>query len=169
MTQGIATTLLMASIGAKQNKGLDIKQLKLCMLRPKAFNHNDIDGALNKLEQVAHYLYSTKVGGATYWFESKANINILIAQAKSEVKKEDIEAEIINRLKNSVSYVHELNVLVCPSADVPEQKRLTIVILPPSKTMPTGSNPSVSLTNTIKEIALKKGIVSVYIEIQYFI
>lgn len=157
MTQCIATTLLMASIGAKQNKGLDIKQLKLCMLRPKAFNHNDIDGALNKLEQVAHYLYSTKVGGATYWFESKANINILIAQAKSEVKKEDIEAEIINRLKNSVSYVHELNVLVCPSADVPEQKRLTIVILPPSKTMPTGSNPSVSLTNTIKEIALKKG------------
>ena len=157
LTQGIATTLLMASVGAKQNKGLDIKQLKLCVLRPKAFNHNDIDGALNKLEQVAHYLYSTKVGGATYWFESKANINILIAQAKSEVKKEDVEAEIIKRLKNSASFIHEINVLVCPTGDVPEQKQLTLVILPPSIAMPTGGTPSHCLTTAVKEIALKRG------------
>lgn len=49
LTQGIATTLLMASVGVKQ-KGLSIKELKLCLLRPKTFNHNDVDGALNKLE-----------------------------------------------------------------------------------------------------------------------
>ena len=157
MTQGIATTLLMASVGAKQNKGLDIKQLKLCVLRPKAFNHNDIDGALNKLEQVAHYLYSSKVGGATYWFESKANINILIAQAKAEVKKEDVEAEIVKKLKASANFIHELNVLVCPSSDVPEQKQLTLVILHPRLAMPTGGTTSYSLTQAVKEIATKKG------------
>ena len=157
LTQGIATTLLMASVGAKQNKGLDIKQLKLCVLRPKAFNHNDIDGALNKLEQVAHYLYSSKVGGATYWFESKANINILIAQAKSEVKKEDVDAEIIKRLKNSASYIRDINVLVCPTGDVPEQRHLTLVILPPNLAMATGGNPSGGLVNVVKEIALKRG------------
>ena len=157
MTQGIATTLLMASVGAKQNKGLDIKQLKLCVLRPKAFNHNDIDGALNKLEQVAHYLYSSKVGGATYWFESKANINILIAQAKAEVKKEDVEAEIVKKLKASANFIHELNVLVCPSSDVPEQKQLTLVILHPRLAMPTGGSTSYSLTQAVKEIATKRG------------
>ena len=157
MTQGIATTLLMASVGAKQNKGLDIKQLKLCVLRPKAFNHNDIDGALNKLEQVAHYLYSSKVGGATYWFESKANINILIAQAKAEVKNEDVEAEIVKKLKASANFIHELNVLVCPSSDVPEQKQLTLVILHPRFAMPTGGTTSYSLTQAVKEIATKKG------------
>ena len=157
LTQGIATTLLMASVGAKQNKGLDIKQLKLCVLRPKAFNHNDIDGALNKLEQVAHYLYSSKVGGATYWFESKANINILIAQAKSEVKKEDVDAEIIKRLKNSASYIRDINVLVCPTGDVPEQRHLTLVILPPNLAMATGGNPTGGLVNVVKEIALKRG------------
>ena len=157
MTQGIATTLLMASVGAKQNKGLDIKQLKLCVLRPKAFNHNDIDGALNKLEQVAHYLYSSKVGGATYWFESKANINILIAQAKAEVKKEDVEAEIVKKLKASANFIHELNVLVCPTGDVPEQKQLTLVILHPRLAMPTGGSTSYSLTQAVKEIATKRG------------
>ena len=157
LTQGIATTLLMASVGARQNKGLDLKQLKLCVLRPKAFNHNDIDGALNKLEQVAHYLYSSKVGGATYWFESKANINILIAQAKAEVKKEDVDAEIVSRLKTSANFIHELNVLVCPTGDVPEQKQLTLVILPPRLAMPTGGVASTMLTSAVKEIALKRG------------
>lgn len=157
MTQGIATTLLMASVGARQNKGLDIKQLKLCVLRPKAFNHNDIDGALNKLEQVAHYLYSSKVGGATYWFESKANINILIAQAKSEVKPEDVQAEIVKKLKASSSFIHELNVLVCPTSDVPEQKQLSLVILHPKYAMPTSGASSYTLTNAVKEIATKRG------------
>ena len=157
MTQGIATTLLMASVGAKQNKGLDIKHIKLCVLRPKAFNHNDVDGALNKLEQVAHYLYSTKVGGATYWFESKANINILISQAKSEVKPQDVEAEIVKKLKASASFIHEINVLVCPTGDVPEQKQLTLVILHPSLVMPTGGTPSYNLTNAVKNIATKRG------------
>jgi len=157
LTQGIATTLLMASVGANQNKGLDIKQLKLCMLRPKAFNHNDIDGALNKLEQVAHYLYSSKVGNATYWFHSKANINILIAQAKSEVKKDDIEADIIKRLKNAASAIHSINVLVCPTGDIAEQKQLTLVVMPPNITAPTGGVASSTLDNAIKNIALKRG------------
>lgn len=157
LTQGIATTLLMASVGAKQNKGLDIKQLKLCVLRPKAFNHNDVDGSLNRLEQVAHYLHSAKVGISTYWFESKANINILLSQAKGEVKADEVNSEILRRLKNSVSFIHEINVLVCPTADVPEQRSLTMVILHPQYSMPTGGGKAVQLEGQVKKIALSKG------------
>ena len=156
LTQGIATTLLMASVGTN-NKGLDIKELKLCMLRPKAFNHNDINGALNKLEEVAHYLHSSKGGVATYWFESKANINILISQAKSEVKQDDVNAEIVRRVKQASSFVHELNVLTCPTSDVPEQRKLTLVILHPQLAMPTGGQATPSLNNAVKAIALHRG------------
>ena len=155
LTQGIATTLLMASIGVKQ-KGLDIKQLKLCVLRPKAFNHNDVDGALNKLEQVAHYLHSAKVGNATYWFESKANINILLSQAKVEIKQDEIETEILLRLKSSAQFVNEINVLVAPTGDIPEQKSLTLVIMHPMFAKPTGTK-SLKLDNAIKNIATHKG------------
>ena len=155
LTQGIATTLLMASIGVKQ-KGLDIKQLKLCVLRPKAFNHNDVDGALNKLEQVAHYLHSAKVGNATYWFESKANINILLSQAKVDIKQEEAEAEILSRLKASAQFVNELNVMVAPTGDIPEQKTLSLVIMHPSYAKPTGSKLG-SLDKAINIIATKKG------------
>ena len=55
------------------------------MLRPSAFQHSEINNALNKLEQVAYYLYSTNVGAKTYWFQAKPNINILINSAKSEI------------------------------------------------------------------------------------
>jgi hypothetical protein len=157
LTQGIATTILMASIGAEQNKGLDLKQIKLCVLRPKAFNHNDVDGALNKLEQVAHYLHTAKVGSATYWFESKANINILLSQAKSDIKQDEIETEILRRLRTSVAYVHEVNVLVNPSEDVPEQRSLTMVVMHPKYSMPTGGIASNTLQHAIETIALKRG------------
>ena len=155
LTQGIATTLLMASIGVKQ-KGLDIKQIKLCVLRPKAFNHNDVDGSLNKLEQVAHYLHTAKVGTATYWFESKANINILLSQAKVDIKQEETDAEIITRLKNSAQFINELNVMVAPTGDIPEQKSLSLAIMHPKYAKPTGSK-SGALENAIKTIATQKG------------
>lgn len=157
LTQGIATTLLMASVGVKQ-KGLSIKELKLCLLRPKAFNHNDVDGALNKLEQRAHYLHSSKVGETSFWFESKANVNILLQQAKAEIKDADVEAEILKRLRISANYVHGkgLNILIAPTGDVPEQKSLTLVVMSPAYAKPTGGT-STSLEQTICRIATKKG------------
>ena len=157
LTQGIATTLLMASVGAKQNKGLNLKQLKLCVLRPKAFNHNDVDGALNKLEQVAHYLHVAKVGVTTYWFESKANINILLSQAKGEIKQEEIDSEIIRMLQEKTKNISEIKILVSPSTEVPEQKQLTLAIMHPKYAIPTGGNPSISLQKAIETIALTHG------------
>ena len=158
LAQGIATTLLMASVGAKQNKGLDKKQLKLCVLRPKAFNHNDIDTALGRLEQIAHYLYSSRVGGTqSYWFESRANINILVAQAKMEIKDDEVNDEIVRRLKSSASFVRDLNVIVCPTGDVPEQKQLTLVVLPSAYTLPVGGNVTGNLERVVNTIALQRG------------
>lgn len=155
LTQGIATTLLMASVGVRQ-RGMTIKAIKLCMLRPQAFNHNDINTALGKFEQVAHYLHTAKMETTTYWFESKANINILLSQAKNEIKQEEIDGEIISRVKTSMNYISELNVIVNPQTDVPEQKTLTLVILPPKLAKSLGSNDG-TLNNAIKNIATKRG------------
>lgn len=131
ITQGVATTLLLASVGGDHQHGLSIPELKLCMLRPGAFNHNDINGALNKLEDVAHYLYSSNTGGKRYWFQSKANINILLNQAKSEVSIDEMNVEILKRLKALNPIGSPFRVLVDPSEDIPEQKSLTLVILHP--------------------------------------
>ena len=131
LTQGVATTLLLASVGGDHQHGLSMQELKLCMLRPNAFNHNDIDGVLNKLESVAHYLYSSNTGGKRFWFQSKPNINILLNQAKSEVKVEEMNVEILRRLKSINLMGSPFHVLVDPSSDIPEQKSLTLIILHP--------------------------------------
>jgi hypothetical protein len=156
LTQGIATTILMASLGNLQNKGITINELKLCVLKPNSFNHNDVNGALNKLEQVAHYLYSLSVGNRSYWFQAKPNINILINQAKSEVSQKDNFAEIIQRLSSNARGIGNLKVLVNPTSDVPEQKSLTLVILGPEyATHPVNIN--YTTEHLIKKIALNKG------------
>lgn len=155
LTQGIATTLLMASVGVKQ-RGMTIKGIKLCMLRPQAFNHNDINTALGKLEQVAHYLHTAKMEATTYWFESKANINILLSQAKNDIKQEEMDGEIVSRVKTSTNLVGDLNIIVNPQAEVPEQKTLTLVILPPKFAKSLGGNDG-TLNNVIKDIATKRG------------
>ena len=95
----VMTTLLMASVGSAQSKGLTVKRLKLCMLRPDAFKHLAIDTTLSQLENVAHYMYRSTIGGEqSYWFQSKPNINILINQAKGDVKEEEIDAQILQML-----------------------------------------------------------------------
>ena len=106
-------------------------ELKLCMLRPGAFNHNDINGSLNKLEDVAHYLYSSNTGGKRYWFQSKANINILLNQAKGEVSVDEMNVEILKRLKAINLMGSPFKVLVDPSSDIPEQKSLTLILMHP--------------------------------------
>ncbi len=131
ITQGVATTLLLASVGGDHQHGLSMPELKLCMLRPGAFNHNDINGSLNKLEDVAHYLYSSNTGGKRYWFQSKANINILLNQAKSEVTVDEMNEEILKRLKAVTQKGGPFKVLVDPSGDIPEQKSLTLILMHP--------------------------------------
>lgn len=157
ITQGVATTLLLASVGGDHQRGLSMPELKLCMLRPGAFNHNDVNGSLNKLEDVAHYLYSSNTGGKRYWFQSKPNINILLNQAKSEVTVDERNVEILRRLKSVNLMGSPFNVLVDPSGDIPEQKRLTLILLHPKYSAAIDRiNPDTE--RIVNHIATKRGL-----------
>lgn len=157
LTQGIATTLFMASVSNTTHKGLTMKQIKLCVLKPRSFNHVDVDSALNRLEPIAHYLYSSSIGEKKYWFQSKANINILINQAKSNVENHEINAETMHRLNSSASFVHNIKVLVAPTGDVPEQQRLCLVIAEPKYAFSVGSAIPLSTKKYITDIATTRG------------
>ncbi len=139
LVEGIANTLLFASVGDPSKNGLSMKELKKCMLKPNAFNHNDIDGALNKYEQVAQYMHTSTIGEKRYWFQSKPNINIIINQAKDEVREAEVDAEIVKRLKNSLNFFNGLKVLVNPSSDIPEQTSLTAIVMGPEYASPQDS------------------------------
>jgi hypothetical protein len=159
LTQSIASVILMNSFGSEgTNKGISVPELKLNLLVPHGFNHNSINGALDELESNAYYLYyaQSSSAGKRYWFHTKPNINILINQAKGDVKTEDISAEIINRLHQKSRNIHVFNVLVNPAEDIPEQQKPTLLILSPGYLAnPNGINKST--LSLIEKTATKKG------------
>lgn len=158
LATAVTTTVLMASVGSSSQKGLSLKQLKLCLLKPDAFQHIDIDSTLNQLENIVHYMYRSSIGGEqSYWFQSKPNINILINQAKGDVKEDEVNAEILRMVKHGVQNVAQVKVLVDPTGDVPEQKQLTFVVMHPKYAAAAGGNISNSAKNAIRQIAQMRG------------
>lgn len=158
LATAVTTTVLMASVGSSSQKGLSQKQLKLCLLKPDAFQHIDIDSTLNQLENIVHYMYRSSIGGEqSYWFQSKPNINILINQAKGDVKEDEVNAEILRMVKHGVQNVAQVKVLVDPTGDVPEQKQLTFVVMHPKYAAAAGGNISNSAKNAIRQMAQMRG------------
>ncbi len=158
LATAVTTTVLMASIGSSSQRGLTLKQLKLCLLKPDAFQHIDIDSTVNQLENVVHYMYKSSIGGEqSFWFQSKPNINILVNQAKGDVKEEEVNAEIMRMVKQSVANMGQVKVLVDPTGDVPEQKQLTFVVMHPKYTVAAGGDVSRSAQYAIKQMAQMKG------------
>jgi hypothetical protein len=126
------------------------------MVKPDGFNHNDINGAMDRMEGNAHYLYYSSTGIKRYWFDTTPNVNILINQAKGDIKTPDITAEIIRRVIEKSKGIQLFNTLVNPSEDIPEQMKPTLVILSPQYL----ANPNEVNGKTkpvIEKLATKKG------------
>ncbi|PKN69055.1 MAG: hypothetical protein CVU54_12145 [Deltaproteobacteria bacterium HGW-Deltaproteobacteria-12] len=157
ITQGVAATILLGTFGSKgQNKGVGVDEIKLCMIKPEGFNHNDINGALDRMEGNAHYLYYSSTGQKRYWFDTTPNINILINQGKGDIKSSDINAEIIKRISEKTKKVQLFNTLVNPLDDIPEQMKPTLVIMSPVYSANTNEVSGKAKT-LIEKIATKKG------------
>lgn len=159
LTQSITSVILMTSFGSDgANKGISVPEIKLHILTPNGFNHNSINGALDELESSAYYLYYAQTGGAgkRFWFNTKPNVNILINQAKADIKTGDIEAEILRRIRERTGRVQLFNVLVDPSEDIPEQMKPTLVLLHPKFTA-SPEEVNGKTKPVIEKIATKKG------------
>ena len=158
LAQGIAASILLASVGPSTdpNRGLDTKNIKFCSVRPGAFNQNSVDGVLNELRSRAHYLHAVDQVRGPFRFETEKNMNILIAEARSNVSQEAVDAEILRRLNAEKNACRAATVLVAPT-DVPEQKQLTFVVMPPRFVVPSGTDIPDDVSGEIAKIALKRG------------
>lgn len=161
LAKGIASTILLGSFGSTGgNRGISMQELKLCVLKPGAFNHNSVNGALDAMENRAHYLYYSSTGAVSkrYWFHTKPNINILINQAKNEdVDDDQIEQNIIERLSDGLRRVSRFKTIVDPSEEIPEQKQPTLLVLHPRHQVKLSGEINGKVKPLIKRIATKKG------------
>ncbi|MCX7840757.1 MAG: ATP-binding protein, partial [Anaerolineae bacterium] len=103
---------------------------------------NYTDGALLLLEERGFFLHTASAGmlGKRYWFGTKPTLNKLIVQYRQPLQREEFDLEIVQKIEQQVKAlkpgIATWRVLVDPQTDLPEQKSLTLLIMPPSFVLP---------------------------------
>ena len=136
--EGLASAILLGSFGGQGGRsGFSAKDLKLASSR-HGLNWNYTDGALLELENRCFYLHAVAAGslGKRYWFGTKPTLNKLVVQYRQQNAKEDFIDQIIEnlRIESRISSIGGATwrVIVDPAEDLPEQRSLALLILPPS-------------------------------------
>lgn len=136
--QGLAAAILLGSFGGQGGRsGFSSKDLKLACSR-YGLNWNYGDGALLELENRCFYLHTAAAGslGKRYWFGTKPTLNKLVVQYRQQSANRDFTDAIIDHLRaesrKGVLAGATWRVLVNPAQDLPEQRSLSVLILPPS-------------------------------------
>ena len=136
--RGIASAILLGSFGGEgERSGFSAKDVKIACSRP-GLNWSYTDGALLELEQRCFYLHTAPAGnlGKRYWFGTKPTLNKLVVQYRQRVSGESFDEEILETLHERSRSLRPREatwrLVVDPSADLPEQKGLTLLLLPPT-------------------------------------
>ena len=136
--RGLAAAALFGSFGSNgEHSGFSSKDIKLACSR-HGLNWSYTEGALLELEQRCFYLHSTAAGslGKRYWFGAKPTLNKLVVQYRQQIANADFEAEILDDLRtearNSAAADESWRVIVAPEQSLPEQRSLTLLVLPPA-------------------------------------
>lgn len=146
IVEGLAAAILLGSFGGQvERAGYSSKDLKLAVSRP-SLNWNYTDGAILAFEERAFYLHQASAGslGKRYWFGTKPTLNNLIVQYRQTFAARVFDAEIVEELTRQTREMKSGNatwkVLVDPGTDLPEQKSLALVVLPPSAALGDNGN-----------------------------
>jgi hypothetical protein len=161
--RGLASAILLGSFGGQGGRsGFSSKDLKLACAR-QGLNWNYADGALLELETRCFYLHTTTAGslGKRYWFGTKPTLNKLVVQYRQQSAKENFEEEILEDLR-AESQKGALagatwRVIVNPAEDLPEQKSLTLLVLPPSLAWDENGGVKDAISERVKAISTRCG------------
>ena len=129
----IARTVFLGSAATHAVRGISTRQIHLGTTIPGqgVAIYND---ALNRMNGSLYYLYNLD---DRYYFDAEPNLNQVAHAREAELRDEDIQEEIVKRLKNTVG--RRSDVQVCPTApsDVPDTDKLQLVVLPPRASIPS--------------------------------
>lgn len=161
--QGLASAILLGSFGGQgQKSGFSAKDLRFACSR-YGLNWSYTDGALLELENRCFYLHTAVAGnlGKRYWFGSKPALNMLVVRYRHQNAKKTFDEEILEALRTNTQkgIVGEATwrVVVNPEADLPEQKALTLLILPPSLAWGNNGGGKETIRERILELSKKCG------------
>jgi hypothetical protein len=161
--RGLASAILLGSFGGQGGRsGFSAKDLKLACSK-HGVNWNYTDGALLELENRCFFLHTATVGslGKRYWFGTKPTLNKLVVQYRQQSAKENFTEEILENLR-AESQKGALagatwRVIINPAEDLPEQKSLTLLVLPPSLAWDENGGAKDAIQERVKAISTRCG------------
>ncbi|RLE33859.1 hypothetical protein DRJ24_04700 [Candidatus Acetothermia bacterium] len=163
IARGLAAAILLGSFGGQgERAGFSTKELKLAGSR-YGVNWGYLDGAIMELENRCFYLHSALAGslGKRYWFGTKPTLNKLVVQYRQQSANEDFAEEILEDLRTAAKKQPTgeatWRVIVDPGADLPEQKSLTLLILPPSLAWDDSGGDNTEVRERVLEISSRCG------------
>jgi hypothetical protein len=160
--QGLGAAIMLGSFGGKGGKsGFSSKDLRLACSR-HGLNWNYTDGALLELENRCFYLHTAAAGslGKRYWFGTKPTLNKLVIQYRQQNADLSFEEEILDDLRECQKKPlggATWRVIVDPAKDLPEQKSLTLLILPPSVAWDENGRAKEEVQQLVSEISKRCG------------
>ena len=114
--------------------------------------------ALGRMNGALYYLYNTD---NRYYFHAEENLNKVATDRADTLSERDVEECVIAQLNEAVAAGRRrrADVVVCPqnSGDVRDLDAVQLVILPPSKFLPSRSSDSDEATPTAQDILLNRG------------
>lgn len=161
--RGLASAILLGSFGGQGGRsGFSSKDLKLACSR-HGLNWNYSDGALLELENRCFYLHTVTAGslGKRYWFGTKPTLNKLVVQYRQQIVGQDFSEAIIESARNEAQKGAlagaTWRVLIDPAEDLPEQRSLTLLILPPSVGWEENAEAKSAILAKVKSISVRCG------------
>ena len=128
VASSLATCIFFYSPPISERKGISIQRLRVAFLRegiPPAI----VGDALKKLEDIDGPLYLHFEKGL-YYFSGQVGLNRIILDKEEAIKEQEIEDEIKRRIEKIAGKDFEVYVWPKSSSDIPDNKRLKLVILP---------------------------------------
>ena len=172
--QGLAAAILLGSFGGQGGRsGFSSKDLKLACSK-QGVNWNYTDGALLELENRCFYLHTATAGslGKRYWFGTKPTLSKLVVQYRQQMAKDTFDEAILEDLRAEVGgqasslrpgdagrmpATPTWRVIVDPAEDLPEQKSLTLLVLPPSLAWDENGGAKDAIQERVKAISTRCG------------
>ncbi|RLG44944.1 MAG: hypothetical protein DRN90_08235 [Thermoproteota archaeon] len=126
---GLATSIFFYSFSGGERRGVTTRRLRVAVLREE-IPPPIIGDALRRLEDELWFLHHDEKNDL-YYFSNVVSLNRVIVDKEEIINEEEIEREIRKRIERIAGRDFEVFIWPKSSSDVPDSRKLKLVILPP--------------------------------------
>jgi hypothetical protein len=128
----LATAVFLYSFSGSARKGLNIRELRVTILK-EGFPKTIVGDAVQKLEEELWYFHASS---GNYSFKNQANLNRVIVDTENQVKDAEINDELRSILQKNMGRAIETILWPKSTSDIPDSRKIKLAVLGTNMTHP---------------------------------